>query len=440
VPRAREPATGQVAVRWAVNGTLPNGSDLQPLAVPADLRLDLEQQRTLSAFTHAAWAACETREARYFAFFPLDEFGGLWSLSRVTRLERGARGWVLVAWHAVIPREALDSLDWPVHRLLPTAFPAPTVPARGETYAPVMVDLAPARTAATDALRPAIDALKAGLGRKPFRLVLRLAPPLTAEAAVFALWSRLGKRRADLAFCTWSGIESASWPPLDRPFHVVVADADAPVQPRPGRIEHTLGGAPAPRPPMAAEVLSVLDGVDVAPRETPSADPAADTAEVAEALLSAYGEALARSPQAVFPRLAEELAALDDTFAPAKGVLPGVLARAVAAAPATEVDWTGVVALAPPGAASAPLLRLAAGRAWDLPAGRAAFDRLLALGPAEVAPMLDDRDVAPRVRRLALAGLCRARQRPHGDPLGVVLYQRYCLWLSQRGHATLASA
>jgi hypothetical protein len=438
VPRAREPAGVQITVRWAVNGTLPNGSDLQPLAGPADLRLDVEQQRALSAFTHAAWAACEGRDARYFAFFPLDDFGALWSLSRVTRLERGARGWVLVAWHALIPRETLAGLDWAVHRLLPTAFPAPSVPARGETYAPVAVDLAPARTLATDALRPAVDALKAALGRRPPRIVLRLAPPLTAEAAVFALWSRLGKRRADLSFCTWAGIESAAWPPPDRPFNVVVADGDAPVQARPGRVEHILGAAPAARPSMAAEVLSYLDGVDVPPREAPSADPAADAAEVAEALVGAYGEALAREPQATYPRLCDDLAGLDETFAPARAVLPDVLARAAAEARATEVDWAGIVAVAPP--ACAPLLRLAAGRAWDLPAGRAAFERLLALGPAEAAPLIDDPDVAPRVRRLALAGLCRTRRQAPGDVLGLILYQRYCLWLRRRAYAALAAA
>jgi hypothetical protein len=190
---------------------------------------------------------------------------------------------------------------------------------------------------------------------------------------------------------------------------------------------------------MAAEVLSYLDGVEIPPREAPSADPAADAAEVAEALFAAYGEALVGDPRATFTRLADELAALDDTFAPVKGGLGGVLARAVAAAHPAEVDWAGVVALAPAGADFAPLLRLAAGRAWDLPAGRAAFERLLALGPADVAPLLDDPDVSPRVRRLALAGLCRTRAQAPADVLGLVLYQRYCLWLRRRAYAALAA-
>jgi hypothetical protein len=522
VARARE-AAGQVTVRWAVNGTMPNGSDLQPLAGPADLRLDVEQQRALSAFTHAAWSACETREARYFAFFPLDDVGALWSLSRVTRLERGARGWVLVAWSALIDLETLDALGWPAHRLLPTAFPAPHVPVRGETYAPVRVDLAPATTSATDPLRPAMDALKASFGRGRPRVLMRVTPPVTAEAAVFALWSRLGKRRTKLAFCTWAGVESATYPAADRPFDVVVADAGEVVPSRPGRVERAISASPARRPPLAAEVLSYLEGVDFPPRETPSADPAADAAEVGDGLFSAYGEALAKDPRATFADLADELSRLDESFAPARAGLYDLLARAAAAtepgtrrarmvadfqgaaqaitardpqaarriaaaalragalaylsarqwralapplfetsdpegdakpdgapwpsalralsqAPTAAVDWAAILAVTPPGAAAAPLLRLAAARAGNEAAGRSALDRLLTLGPEAVAALVDDPGAPSRARRLALARLCKARTRPRNGVLDLVLYQRYCLWLRGRARAMPTAA
>jgi hypothetical protein len=316
-----------------VNGTLPNGSDLQPLAQPADLTLDLDQQRALSAFTHAAWSACEAREARYFAFFQVDDEGALWSLTRVSRLGRGARGWVLVAWSALIEREALDALAWPVHRLLPTAFPEARVPARGEQYAPVQVELAPATNAAMDAWRPAFDALVADLGRGPPRLALRIAPPLTGEGAVFGLWSRLGRARADLSFCTWAGLESRSYPPLDRPFHVVVGDGEAAFQVRPRRVERTLAAQVAGRPSLADEVAAYLEGVDFPPRETPSQDPAADAAEVGRRLFERYGDEIARDARATFERLATELALLHESFAPARQGLFDLLRLAASAAP-----------------------------------------------------------------------------------------------------------
>ncbi len=513
MPPVRDPSDGKVTVRWAVNGTLPNGSDLQPLAVPADLRLEIAQQRALSAFTHAAWSACDAREARYFAFFPLDDDRALWALSRVTRLERGAFGWVLVVWSALISREVLDGLSWRVDRLLPTAFPAPHVPVRGETYPPVQVDLAPRALSAANALGPAVDTLKAGLAGRPIGLALRPAPPLTAEAAIFALWSRLGTRRKGLSFCTWSGVESAAFPPPERPFNVVVADGEAPVQPRPGRVERSLTAAPAARPSLAVEVLSFLDGVDIPPRDAPSAHPKADAAEVAEALFAVHGEDLAREPQATFARLADDIATLDRTFAPARLGLYDLLARAAAAvaggqaragliadfqagaravvagdaaapgriaavaveaqavaffsadqwaslgpsllqapgralappviealatAPAARVAWGAILAIAPDGPASAPLLRLAAARAWGQPAGQAAFERLLALGPAQASAFVEDPGLAPDVRRQALAALCRARKRPIRDMPGLVAYQRYCLWLRDRARAAPA--
>jgi hypothetical protein len=510
VRRIREAAAAKVTVRWAVNGTMPNGSDLQPLAGPSDLRLDLDQERALNAFTHAAWSACEVREARYFAFFPLDDGGDLWSLSRVSRLGRGARGWVLVAWSALIARDALDAIAWPVHRLLPTAFPEAHVPTRGEQYAPVQVDLAPASTPATDPWRPAMDALVAGLGRRPPRIALRIAPPLTAEAAIFALWSRLGKRREELSFCTWSGIESGAYPPPDRPFHVVVADGDAEVQARPGRVERVLASAPGPRPSLAAEVVAYLDGVEFPPRDALSVDPAADAAEVGARLFESFGEALAGDARATFARLAEELRALDASFAPARAGLFDLLAlaatsapqgppraqligdfqagaaalvaddplalpriaaaavradavaflapdqwrslapalfepalwpsvlRSLASAPPAPVAWGAILAVAPAGAAAAPLLRLAAARAWDDPAGQAAFERLMALGHDAVTALLDDPHVPARVRGLALARLCRARARPRAGLVAVVAYQRYCLWLHRQAHAAPA--
>jgi hypothetical protein len=513
-----------------VNGTLPNGSDLQPLAEPTDLRLDLDQRRALSAFTHAAWGACEARSARYFAFFPLDEAGALWSLSRVSRLGRGARGWVLVAWSALIEREVLGELAWPAHRLLPTAFPEAHVPARGERFAPVKVALAPASDPATDAWRTAIDVVAASLSGAAPCVALRLAgptpdaPPLTAEGALFALWSRLGRRRAGLSFCTWGGVETAAYPPPDRPFNVVAVDAGIRIQPRPGRREHDLHARAPRRPSLAAEVVSFLNGVDFPPREA-SADPAADAVEVGAALFAARRTDIARDPAGAFESLTADLEGLDATFAPAREGLFELLALAAAAAaigaprarvvaafeagaksliaetpqgarkvaaaalsakalaflsddqwrrlapalfgtpdprgasaspgaiwpsalhalaraPAREVNWETIVEVTPPGQSAAPLLRLAAARAWDRQAGQTAFDRLSALGRDAVVAFVDEPGLAPRARREALARLIRSRKPRPGSlagSLGHVAYQRHCLWLRDRARAALTS-
>ncbi len=320
------PVASTLTVRLAAYGTLSNGSDVQLLAQPADLSLSTEAKRNLRAFFNAAWQAAARREAPYFAFMPLED-GEHWVLSRVDRMGRGAAGWVVVVWSALIAIEELGRIEWSSHRLLRNAFPAPNLPAVDTLYGPHPATLGAASALELDAYQRAFDWLLLDIGLfQGQRAAIRVEPPrepglepLTPEGALFGLWSRLGRSREELSYCTWAGLETADYPPRDLPFHAVFTEANAVVQERPNRRQLTLGvsadGGRGQDLPRQFRILRAMEGApsgdgDWAPASEHEAELAARA--LGEDFFRRYRESIAAGDRSIFAAIAKAAAGLPD--------------------------------------------------------------------------------------------------------------------------------
>jgi hypothetical protein len=222
-PRSPNPPPLTLDLPLAAFGTLSNGSDVRLLASPEGLRLPPEAESRLESFFYAAWKSVGVRRTPYYAFIPLSENQdgeqSLWGLLQVSPLGRGAVGEVLVVWAALFTVAQLDSIGWATHRLLSSAFPQPAaLPAPNTRLPPRRVELITGESAVVDAYNSAFDRVAYAIAPDPTHVggwraeVQVVAPaaegltPLSVEGALFGLWNRLGRWRADVSYCTWAGI------------------------------------------------------------------------------------------------------------------------------------------------------------------------------------------------------------------------------------------
>jgi hypothetical protein len=218
-PQVRPKPAAPITVRLAAFGTLSNGSDVRLLAEPSDDSLSVEAKGTIETFFYSAWRGVARQSSEsYFAFLQLDSRD--WGLIRVDRLGRATTGDVIVAWVALIDTEQLDAIQWATHRLFETALPSPTyLPQPNTRLDPLVAALSQGGSEALEVYNEAFDRVACRFWDDkgafvPGRAQIGVEPPteggampLTPEGVLFGLWDRLGKWRADIAYCTWCGIE-----------------------------------------------------------------------------------------------------------------------------------------------------------------------------------------------------------------------------------------
>lgn len=214
------PARASAAkVRLAAFGTLSNGSDVRLLASPSDDSLSIEAKGVIETFFYSSWkGVAQQSSGSYFAFLQLDSRD--WGLIRIDQLGRATTGDVIVAWIALIDVEQLDAIQWATHRLFATAFPSPTyLPPPNTRLDPYVAAVSEDRTEALEVYNEAFDRIafqfwnnRGEFDRNSGQIAIDApteggAAPLTPEGALFGVWDRLGKWRADISYCTWSGIQ-----------------------------------------------------------------------------------------------------------------------------------------------------------------------------------------------------------------------------------------
>ncbi|WP_296816681.1 hypothetical protein [Brevundimonas sp.] len=342
-------APSSVTVRHAAYGTLANGADVRLLAEPDDGGLSEEARAAIEKVFYMAWRAERRRSAPYFVFVPLDyrPDGGAahWGLIRISHLGRGSMGAVIVAWAAILSVEDLDAIDWATHRLLQTAFPSAHLPETGDRLPARLCRLAPAESSA-EALTDYVEAFD----RAAYRMwpdqerfnrsqIAVEAPgeaylsPLSPEGALFGLWERVGRWRADVSYCTWSGLASEGSGPPRRDFDLLLGKAGRdPLGPEAIPIGATANGEGLSEPTVAWHSLREYR-TGVVPAGKVKAATEADVAEVVRGMLQSLRPSLELGQTSALSRFFD-YALKPNAPSVLRLALPRLLEGAVASVPA----------------------------------------------------------------------------------------------------------